>query len=79
MYAGPPGRSSFETRYEILDTKTGLLYALGKAQVVWVDHEQGRSMPAPPGDPRALAAFPGSIRGSGLDSRNVGYKRLASP
>jgi len=48
MYAGPAGRSSFETRYEILDTKTGLLYALGKAQVVWVDHEQRRSMPIPP-------------------------------
>ena len=49
MYAGPPGRSSFETRYEILDLKTpGLLYALGTAQVVWVDHEQGRSMPIPP-------------------------------
>lgn len=49
MYAGPPGRSSFETRYEILDAKTpGVLYALGKAQVVWVDHAQGRSMPVPP-------------------------------
>ncbi|MGH8657844.1 MAG: acyl-CoA thioesterase [Gammaproteobacteria bacterium] len=49
MYAGPPGRSSFETRYEIMDRNTpGRLYALGKAQVVWVDHEQGRSMPIPP-------------------------------
>ncbi|MGH6636048.1 MAG: acyl-CoA thioesterase [Gammaproteobacteria bacterium] len=49
MYAGAPGRSSFETRYEILDLKAPeLLYALGKAQVVWVDHEQGRSMPIPP-------------------------------
>jgi acyl-CoA thioester hydrolase len=48
MYAGPPGRSSFETRYQIMDSKSPpLLYALGKAQVVWVDHEQGCSMPVP--------------------------------
>ncbi|MGH8654655.1 MAG: acyl-CoA thioesterase [Gammaproteobacteria bacterium] len=54
MYASAPGRSSFETRYEILDTKTpGLLYALGKAHLVWVDHKQGRSIPIPP----AIRAF----------------------
>jgi acyl-CoA thioester hydrolase len=49
MYAGVPGApaSRRATKYWMLECR--VQYALGKAHLVWVDHEQGRSMPIPPG------------------------------
>lgn len=48
MLAGPPGRSSFETLYEIRDAADAtILYATGSARVVWVDHTAGRATPLP--------------------------------
>lgn len=48
MYGGTPGRSSFETRYEIRDAADAeILYATGSAKIVWVDHRAGRSTPIP--------------------------------
>jgi len=43
-----PGRSSFDTVYEILDqTDPSVLYLTASARVVWVDHDAGRSIPLP--------------------------------
>lgn len=48
MFAGNPGRSSFDTYYELNDaSRRELLYASGSAKVVWVDHREGRSKPLP--------------------------------
>lgn len=48
MLAGPPGRSSFDTGIEIRRTDTGdTVFADGRARIVWVDHQAGRSMPLP--------------------------------
>ncbi len=48
MSVANPGRSSFETYYEIVrrdDPAT--LYASGGAKTVWIDHAQRRSAPLP--------------------------------
>ena len=43
-----PGRSSFDTAYEIRDeTDPSILYLTANARVVWVDHDAGRSIPLP--------------------------------
>ena len=58
MSVANPGRSSFETYYEIVrrdDPAT--LYASGGAKTVWIDHAQRRSAPLPPGL-RALLEAP---------------------
>lgn len=48
MYGGPPGRSSFQTYYEIRAAEAAdTLYTTGHSKVVWVDHEAGRSTPLP--------------------------------
>ena len=46
-FAGQPGRSSFETRVEIRRQDDDVLYAEGRAKVVWVDHAAGKSIPLP--------------------------------
>ena len=46
-FAGKPGRSSFETRVEIRIRGEDILYAEGRAKVVWVDHAAGKSIPLP--------------------------------
>lgn len=49
-YAGPPGRSSFETTYEMCRTdEPDVLVAEGGAKVVWVDFSLGKSTPLPEG------------------------------
>lgn len=48
MYGGTPGRSSFQTWYEIHDAEDpALLYADGASRMVWVDRRAGRSIPVP--------------------------------
>ena len=48
VYGGAPGRSSFETYYEIDDIdNTGRRYATGSVKLVWVDRNTGRSTPLP--------------------------------
>jgi len=48
LYAGAPGRSSFETRVEIrrID-EPDVVYAEGGAKVVWCDYEAEKSVPLP--------------------------------
>ena len=54
VYAGNPGRSSFEISQENRRTDDpDTIYAAGGARVVWVDHDTGKSMPLPE-DVRAL-------------------------
>ncbi|MFA0812408.1 acyl-CoA thioesterase [Microbulbifer epialgicus] len=54
MYGGTPGRSSFNSYYEIRDADdTDTLYTTGEAKVVWVDQQAGKSVPVPE-DIRAL-------------------------
>ncbi len=49
MYAGEPGRTSFETRMEIRRTdQPDVVYAEGGAKVVWCDYEAEKSVPVPP-------------------------------
>ncbi|HHJ16386.1 MAG TPA: acyl-CoA thioesterase [Gammaproteobacteria bacterium] len=48
LYAGPPGRSSLNTYYELRDRPdAGQLCALGHGTIVWYDHAAGRSQPIP--------------------------------
>ncbi len=47
MYGAAPGRSSFESSYELRDADTDVLYASGSARIVWVDYASGRSIPLP--------------------------------
>ncbi len=48
LYAGPPGRSSLNTYYEIRDRpEAGPLCALGHGTIVWYDRAAGRSRPIP--------------------------------
>lgn len=47
MYGATPGRSSFNSYYEICDSKD-TLYTTGEAKIVWVDQRAGKSMPLPP-------------------------------
>lgn len=48
MYGAEPGRSSFNSHYEIRDAKDNTkLYTTGEAKIVWVDQEKGKSKPLP--------------------------------
>ena len=48
MYGTTPGRSSFNSYYEIRDTRdSNTLYTTGEAKVVWVDQKLGKSKPLP--------------------------------
>jgi acyl-CoA thioester hydrolase len=48
LYAGPPGRSSLNSYYEIRDRpEAGQLCALGHGTIVWYDHAVGQSRPIP--------------------------------
>lgn len=48
MYGGKPGRSSFETYYDIINADDNtLLYCTGRAKVVWVDYAANQSLPVP--------------------------------
>lgn len=56
MYAGPPGRTSFPTFYEIVGATAGVKYAEGQAVMVWVDRSTGKSHPIPDRLRRVLQA-----------------------
>ena len=45
MFIGPPGRSSFDTQYELW--VAGRKHAEGAAKIVWVDRATQRSTPLP--------------------------------
>jgi acyl-CoA thioester hydrolase len=53
MYCGQPGRSSFETYYEMRLAGEDKLYCEGQSKVVWMDSATGKSAPVPD-DLRAL-------------------------
>ena len=56
LYAANPGRSSFDTFYELArDDQPDEVFASGGAKVVWIDHEQRRSVPLPTALRQALA------------------------
>ena len=56
VYAGPAGRTSFPTYYDIVSAEDGdLKYADGQAVMVWTDRTSGQSRPVPD-DLRALLA-----------------------
>ncbi|KLU20322.1 thioesterase [Caballeronia mineralivorans PML1(12)] len=48
MFVGPPGRSSFDTRFELFraDDPT-TLYARGTAKCVWIDYAAAKSVQIP--------------------------------
>ena len=47
-FAGQPGRSSIETRFELRRSDApDTLVAEGGAKVVWIDYAAGRSIPLP--------------------------------
>jgi acyl-CoA thioester hydrolase len=59
--AGEPGRSSFDTVYEIRDAADAeILYLTASSRVVWVDYAEGCSIPVP-GDLRARLPVPSSM------------------
>jgi acyl-CoA thioester hydrolase len=48
LYAGPPGRTSFTTYYELHSEKDPLIkYGDGNAVMVWVDRASGKPQPLP--------------------------------
>lgn len=48
MHGGAPGRSSFESYYDLRDAgDNAVLYATGSARIVWVDYASGRALPLP--------------------------------
>lgn len=47
LFAGPPGRSSVETWYELRVAGEDMLCAEGSAKLVWVDAVSGKSCPLP--------------------------------
>ena len=48
MTVGRPGRSSFDTGFELRRADDpGTLYARGAARCVWIDYGAGRSVPLP--------------------------------
>jgi acyl-CoA thioester hydrolase len=56
LFAGPPGRSSVESRYEFrLVGEPDVLYAEGTAKIVWVNYKEQKSVPLPD-ELRALLA-----------------------
>ena len=55
VYAANPGRSSFDTFYELLrEDRPGEVYANGGAKVVWIDHEARKSVELPAAMRRAV-------------------------
>lgn len=48
MFGGTPGRSSFDSTYELYVDGEEPVYAKGSARVVWIDTSTGRSVPLPP-------------------------------
>jgi acyl-CoA thioester hydrolase len=58
MYAAEPGRSSMETRYDLVLQGADELYATGQAKVVWIDQASGRSAPIPEELRRAMDKLP---------------------
>jgi acyl-CoA thioester hydrolase len=48
MSVGKPGRSSFDTAFELVRVDDpGTLYARGAARCVWIDYAAGKSVPLP--------------------------------
>jgi len=47
LYVGDPGRSSVQTRYELVDATNGKTYATGEAKAVWINLNTGKSAPLP--------------------------------
>ena len=48
MHGGAPGRSSFESYYDLRDAdENTILYASGSARIVWVDYTSGRPLALP--------------------------------
>lgn len=48
LYAGPPGRTSFTTYYNLIsDTDPNVKYGDGHALMVWVDRASGKPQPLP--------------------------------
>lgn len=48
LFNTPPGRSSFETFYQIVSQKNpSIIYAEGSAKIVWVDRKKEKSVPIP--------------------------------
>jgi len=48
MSVGKPGRSSFDTRFELYRADDpATLYAKGGAKCVWIDDAAGKSVPIP--------------------------------
>lgn len=48
MSVGKPGRSSFDTGFELTRAdEPGTLYARGAARCVWIDYAAGKSVPLP--------------------------------
>lgn len=48
MSVATPGRSSFDTAFELLRAdEPDTLYARGAARCVWIDYAAGKSMPVP--------------------------------
>lgn len=48
MYGGAPGRSSFNSYYELRDAKQQeLLFCTGSSRIVWVDYVEGGSIALP--------------------------------
>ncbi len=57
LYAGPPGRTSFTTYYDLLsDADPSIKYADGQAVMVWVDRASGKSQSLPEYVRNVLAA-----------------------
>ena len=48
MFVGPPGRSSFDTRFELYRADDpATLYARGTAKCVWIDYAAAKSVQIP--------------------------------
>ena len=55
MYVGQPGRSSWDTAYELFRRdEPETVYATGTARCVWMDYSTGRSTPMPDSLRRAI-------------------------
>jgi acyl-CoA thioester hydrolase len=55
MFVGTPGRSSFDTRFELYRADDpATLYARGAAKCVWIDYAAAKSVPIPDALRRAI-------------------------
>lgn len=55
MFVGTPGRSSFDTRFELYRADDpATLYARGAAKCVWIDYAAAKSVPIPDSLRRAI-------------------------